>query len=163
MTLVLHRAERADVLADVLAELLERPLGDPFRAEVVAVHSRGVERWLAHRLAARLGVTPGRADGVCANLEFPFPGRLVGDALARATGVDAATDAWRPERLAWPLLEVVEADLDEAWLAVLAGHLGRGDEAASDRDRGFATVRHLADLYDRYAVHRPAMVRAWAA
>ncbi|MEJ7845635.1 MAG: exodeoxyribonuclease V subunit gamma [Acidimicrobiales bacterium] len=160
---MLHRAERADVLADVLAGLLEAPLGDPFRAEVVAVHSRGVERWLAHRLAARLGATPGRADGMCANLAFPFPGRLVGDALARATGVDAATDAWRPERLAWPLLAVVEADLDEAWLSVLAGHLGRGDEAASDRDRRFATVRHLADLFDRYGVHRPAMVRAWAA
>jgi exodeoxyribonuclease V gamma subunit len=28
--------------------------------------------------------------------------------------------------------------------------------------RRFATVRHLADLYDRYAVHRPEMIELWA-
>ena len=103
MTFVLHRAERADVLADALADLLREPPDDPFTPEVVSVHSRGVERWLSHRLAARLGTSPGKSDGVCANLDFPFPGRMVGDALARATGVDRETDPWRPERLAWPL------------------------------------------------------------
>ena len=31
------------------------------------------------------------------------------------------------------------------------------------RARRLATLRHLAELFDRYALHRPAMVRAWAA
>ena len=162
MTFVLHRAERADVLCDVLADLLAVRVSDPFTPEVVAVHSRGVERWLSHRLAARLGTAAGRADGVCANLRFPFPGRLVQSALAAATGVDAATDPWRPERLAWPLLDVVEANLGEHWLYVLAGHLGGAEDSDAKRDRRFAAVRHLADLYDRYAVHRPLMILAWA-
>jgi exodeoxyribonuclease V gamma subunit len=162
LSFVLHRAERADVLADALAEILREPLADPFAAEVVAVHSRGIERWLSNRMAGRLGTAPGGADGVCANVHFPFPGRLVGDALAGATGVDAASDPWRPERLAWPLLAVVEANLDEPWLDVLAGHLGGDDATSSDRDRRFAAVRHIADLFDTYAVHRPAMVRAWS-
>ena len=169
MSLVLHRAERADVLAEVLAAELAVPPADPFTREVVAVHSRGVERWLAHRLSAHLGTSPGRADGVCAHLDFPFPGRLVHRALAEVTGIDAERDPWRPERLAWPLLDVVDACLDEDWLFVLAGHLGAGAGQEADgggddqarRDRRFAAVRHLADLYDRYAVHRPAMVRAW--
>jgi exodeoxyribonuclease V gamma subunit len=160
---VLHRAERADVLADALADLLLDVPPDPFTPEVVAVHSRGVERWLSNRLAARLGISPGRADGVCANLRFPFPGRLVGDALASATGVDRETDPWRPERLAWPLLDVVDASLGEAWLEVLTAHLGGLDPAATDRDRRFAAVRHLADLFDRYAVHRPGMLMGWIA
>ncbi len=160
---VVHRAERADVLADVLSELLIELPDDPFTPEVVAVHSRGMERWISHRLAARLGTSPGRADGVCANLSFPFPGRLVGDALAKATGVDRAADPWRPERVAWPLLDVVENSLGEPWLEVLAAHLGGSDPLAIEGDRRFAAVRHLADLFDRYAVHRPAMLRAWAA
>ena len=163
MTFVLHRAERADVLAAALADILLDHPPDPFAPDLVAVHSRGVERWLSHQLAARLGTSAGRSDGVCANLSFPFPGRLVGDALARATGVERTTDPWRPERLAWPLLEVVDANLDEPWLAVLAAHLGGADPGSADRDRRFRTVRHLADLLDRYAVHRPAMVLAWAA
>ena len=29
--------------------------------------------------------------------------------------------------------------------------------------RRFATVRHIADLFDRYGVHRPEMLRSWAA
>lgn len=162
MTFVLHRAERADVLADVLAELLAVPPADAFTPEVVAVHSRGVERWLSHRLAARLGTGAQGADGVCANLQFPFPGRLVQETLASATRVDPVTDPWRPERLAWPLLDVVEAALHEDWLKVLAGHLGATADDAR-RDRRFAAVRHLADLYDRYAVHRPEMLLAWHA
>ena len=49
-------------------------------SEVVSVPTRGVERWLAQQLSARLGLGPGRSDGVCANVDFPFPSRLVGGA-----------------------------------------------------------------------------------
>jgi exodeoxyribonuclease V gamma subunit len=130
------------------------------QAEVVAVPSRGIERWLAQRVSRRLGTRPGGADGVCANVDFPFPGTLVGDALSSASGFDPATDPWRPERAVWPLLDVVDAHLDESWLAALAGHLrNAGPDGALRR---FATVRHIADLYDRYGVHRPEMLRSWA-
>ncbi len=61
----------------------------------------------------------------------------------------------------WPLLEVVDAHLDEPWLAALGDHLRN---AGPDGElRRFATVRHIADLYDRYGVHRPEMLRSWAA
>ena len=42
-----HRAERADRLADGLAEMLLAPLDDPFEPDVVAVPTKGIERWLA--------------------------------------------------------------------------------------------------------------------
>lgn len=161
MTFVLHRAERADALAGRLAEIVAVPPADPFTPEVVAVHSQGVERWLGHQLSIRLGTSPGRTDGVSANLLFPFPGTLVGDALAAATGVDRRTDRWRPERLAWTLLAVVDEVVHEPWMRILACHLGADRDASHDRDRRFAAVRHLADLFDRYAWHRPDMLRAW--
>ena len=90
---------------------------------MVSVPTRGVERWLTQRLSGRLGTSPGRADGVCANVDFPFPGRLVGGAVAAASGVDRDTDPWLPERAVWPLLDVVDAGMDEPWLATVAGHL----------------------------------------
>jgi hypothetical protein len=34
--------------------------------------------------------------------------------------------------------------------------------AAEDDGRRYQAARHLADLFDRYAVHRPEMVRAWS-
>jgi exodeoxyribonuclease V gamma subunit len=160
----IHRAERADGLVRALRALLAEPLSDPFAPEVVAVPTRGMERWLAQRMSDRLGARDGRGDGVCANVEFPSPHRLVGDAVAVASGMDATTDPWLPERAVWPLLEVVDAGLDEPWMAGLAAHLGGTGEATAParRARRFSAVRHLAELFDRYAVHRPEMVRAWA-
>src|SRR4051812_39814069 len=122
-----------------------------------------MERWLTQRMAARLGASPGRADGVCANVEFPSPRRLVRDAVAAASGIEPDEDPWLPERMVWPLLEVVDASLGEEWAHPLAIHLGgtRGDP--NRRARRFATVRHLAELYDRYALHRPELLARWAA
>ena len=78
--LYVHRSERADALVADLAELISDPLDDPMAAEVVSVPTRGIERWLTQRLSTRLGAREGRQDGVCANIDFPFPGTLVGGA-----------------------------------------------------------------------------------
>jgi len=152
--LYLHRAERADRLADVLAEILAAPLDDPFAAEVVSVPTRGIERWLVQRLSARLGAGESD-DGVCANIDFPFPRTLVGSALALASGIEPAQDPWLPERMVWPLIEVVEASLEEPWLELLATHLKDGNE------RRFARVRHLAYLFREYSVRRPELLLEW--
>jgi exodeoxyribonuclease V gamma subunit len=155
--LVVHRSERADALVDALGDVVSTGLADPLQTEVISVPTRGVERWLTQRLSGRLGTSPGRADGVCANVDFPFPGRLIGGAVAGASGVDRDEDPWLPERAVWPLLDLIDAGMEEPWLATVAGHL-----AGSTRSRRFGTARHLTDLYDRYAVHRPEMLRAWA-
>ncbi|MBO0691340.1 MAG: exodeoxyribonuclease V subunit gamma, partial [Acidimicrobiaceae bacterium] len=76
--LSLHRASRGDLLVGRLAELLAVPPDDPFVPDVVAVPTRGVERWLTQQLSMVLGTAPRRADGVCANIQFPFPAALIG-------------------------------------------------------------------------------------
>ena len=159
-----HRAERADGLVEALGDLLSEPLADPFAPEVIAVPTRGMERWLTQRLSTRLGVTAGRLDGICANVDFPSPRRLVADAVAAASGVEPDADPWLVEHVVWPLLDVVEDCLGEPWLASLAAHLGAGDEERDEsrRARRLSAVRHIAELFDRYALHRPGMVRAWA-
>ena len=159
----LHRAERADLLVGALAGVVAEPLDDPLAPETVAVPTRGVERWVTQTLSTVLGASADRHDGVCANVDFPFPGRLVGGATALATGIDRESDPWLPERCVWPLIDVVGDCLDQAWLAPLAAHLGAADSRDDTRRaRRFATLRHLADLFDRYGVHRPSMVAAWA-
>jgi exodeoxyribonuclease V gamma subunit len=156
-----HRAERADGLVEALSALLVDPLPDPFSAEVVAVPTRGMERWLTQSLSATLGASHGRADGVCANVEFPFPRVLVSEAVAAASRIDPAEDRWPPERSVWTLLEVVDDCLGEPWLRTLSTHLGGGEDPVR-RVRRLSTVRHLAELFARYALHRPEMLRGWA-
>ncbi|MBL8927343.1 MAG: exodeoxyribonuclease V subunit gamma [Pseudonocardia sp.] len=152
----LHRAERADTLAAALADLITEPPADPFTAEVVAVPARGMERWLAHRLAHRLGAAAGRGDGVCAHVAFPSPGEVVATAVEGATGMSADDDPWHPARAVWPLLEVVDSCTGRPWCAPLAAHLERA------RSR-FAVVAHVTGLFDAYATHRPELLDAWRA
>ncbi|MCD2186341.1 exodeoxyribonuclease V subunit gamma [Actinomycetospora soli] len=158
MALHVHRAERADTLAEALAAVLATPPEDPFAPDVVAVPTRGVERWLAQRLSHHLGAGAGD-DGVCANVRFPPPRELV----RRARGLPD-DGPWRPERLVWPLLETIDACAGEPWLAPLDTYLGVvGDATGTRAGRRFAAARHLARLFDAYAEDRPAMVRDWAA
>ena len=161
--LYVHRSERADLLAEQLAQILRKPLDDPLTPELVAVPTRGVERWLTQRLSHRLGCTDGRSDGVSANIDFPFPGTLVGRSVAAATGLDPGTDPWSPERAVWPLLGVVDEHLGAPFLEPLAGYLRASSVAREDGAlTRFAAVRHVADLYDQYSVHRPGLIRTWA-
>jgi exodeoxyribonuclease V gamma subunit len=163
--LYVHRSERADQLVEALGDLLLEPLADPLAPEIVAVPTRGVERWLTQRLSHRLGTGHLGGDGVCANVEFPFPGTLVNRATSRACGFDPDTDPWPPERSVWPLLQLVHELRGADFLASLTLHLERAAPLGPDgspQPRRFSAVRHVADLYDRYAVHRPEMILEWA-
>jgi len=168
MSLYVHRAERADRLANALGELLSTPLDDPFAAEIVSVPTRGVERWLAQRLSHQLGAARGQDDGICAGVEFPSPRRLTARAMSGVLDLDAVSDPWQPSRAVWPLLRVIDAARGEQWLEVLWAHLGnRRDRPASGElarvrsDRRWAVARHLADLFDDYASSRAGMLTAW--
>ena len=156
----LHRAERPAALVDALARILASPLADPFAPEVVAVPAKGVERWLTQRLSTVLGTTDG--DGVAANIRFPSATRLVDEAVAAASGIEADDDAWAPQRVLWQLLEIIDSCVGEPWCTVLAAHLGdgAGDHRAGRR---YATAEHLRDLFRSYEQHRPAMLTEWAA
>ncbi|MFD6394585.1 exodeoxyribonuclease V subunit gamma [Nocardia sp. NPDC060259] len=161
MPLHLHRAERADALADGLAGVLGAVPADPFTTEVVAVPAKGVERWLAQRLSGVLGVT-GTGDGVAANIAFPAPTALVAEVLAAASGIAPADDPWAGQRLVWTLLRVIDEVADQPWAAVLARHLGLPG-AGHRVGRRYATAAHLATLFDSYAAQRPQLLLDWAA
>ena len=159
MPLTLHRAERSDVLVRRLAEVLGAVPDDPFTRDVVAVPSKGVERWIAQSLSTALGAGDG-ADGVCANVEFPSPGRLAREALAAASDIDPDEDPWAERRLPWPLLEVIDGCATEAWCRTLGRHLGLL-EGGVNQGRRMAVAQKLAGLFTAYGAERPSMLLAW--
>ena len=163
MSLIVHRAPRADHLADGLAELLRTPLDDPFAQELVLVPARGVERWLSQRLSHRLGHAEGRDDGVCAGVEFRSPASLVAE-LVIGRADTREPDPWAPDALVWPLLAVVDASAGEAWARTLSAHLGHGqdgEEGELRRGRRYAVARRLARLFASYAAQRPTLLADW--
>jgi exodeoxyribonuclease V gamma subunit len=157
--LIVHRAASGNALARGLADVLATRPTDPFASEVVAVPAKGVERWLAQRLSHVLGA--GDGDGVCANVDFPWPSRMLDDAVQSASGEHAeAVERWAPMRAVWPLLDVIDACApNEPWCRPLRQHLGIGGE---DKGRRLAVAGRLARLFDEYGQSRPAMLRAWA-
>ena len=159
--LTIHRSERADALIGPLAELISGFSIDPFSAEVIAVPSKGVERWVMQQLALRLGTAHGR-DGVAANIVFPSPSQLVGDAMSSLAGLAPNADPWVVSRLVWAVLAVMDESDPAPWSAMLAHHLGRDDFDASHRHgRRFATALKLAQLFTSYGDTRPSMIVDW--
>src|SRR3984957_14901317 len=152
MALHLHRAERTDLLADGLGALLANPLPDPFAEELVLVPARGVERWLSQRLSHVLGAGRG-GDGVGAGVSFRSPGSLIAEIPGPVDD-----DPWAPDAMTWPLLEVIDASLDQPWCRILARHLGHfhtGDEAELRRGRRYSVAARLAGLLASHAHHSP--------
>jgi len=160
--LTVHRAERADALVVDLGEQLAAVPGDPFQPDVVAVPSKGVERWIAQSLSAWLGARSGEADGVCANVVFPSPSRLVREVLVAATGVSVDDDPWAEERLPWALLDVIDDCAGEDWCRTLGRHLGLV-EGGVNRGRRMAVAQKFAGLFTAYAAERPTMLTDWRA
>jgi len=161
--LVVHRAAQATSLVGQLIDVLrDASADDPFQPEVVAVHSRGIERWLTQELSRHLGTAAGQSDGVAANITFPFPKTVVDWAMngVPRTGLSdqaPTVDPWDPNRAMWTLLGLLE-DFDPADLGPLGSHLS-GDHG---RIRRAPAMLHVASLFDRYAVHRPSLIAAWA-
>ncbi|MFZ4374538.1 MAG: exodeoxyribonuclease V subunit gamma, partial [Mycobacterium sp.] len=156
----IHRAERTDVLADGLGALLATPPADPFAQDLVMVPARGVERWLSQRLSHVLGRSSGE-DGVCAGVSFRSPASLISEIAGTRD-----EDPWSPDVMTWPLLEVIDASLDEPWCRTLATHLGHfatDDEQELRQGRRYAVTRRLAGLFASYARQRPQLIADWLA
>lgn len=149
--------ERPEDLLDDLAALLSVPPPDPFDKDWVAVPSLGFRSWLQLQLAHRLGVDR-FSDGIVANIDFPFPGTLrwtVLRAHCAHLGHENRLDPWQVDGLVWSLIHVMSdpsSDLDHR---LTRAGLPPGVTLAS-------RAAPIADLFDRYSVHRPEMLAAWS-
>jgi hypothetical protein len=77
MTVFTHVAPRPDPLVALLCEQLAEPPDDLFERAVVAVPTRGIERWLTQQIAVGFAER-GVGDGICANVDFPSPSGRAG-------------------------------------------------------------------------------------
>lgn len=148
----LSTASNARAVATALSDVLAEPLHDPMQTEWVAAPTLAMQRWLALELARRLGSSgPQSEDGVAANIDFVLPGTLRQTALQQARAID---DPWSIARLVWVILDVLSDSAGDERM----GALSRLHDGATL----FARARRLADLFDRYDLHRPDLIRHWS-
>lgn len=147
-----------DALLHELAGRLAVPGGgsrleSSFEPEVVVVPSKEARTYLLRELSRHLGST-GRNDGVVANFLFVYPRQLV-----------YATTGELPE---WPdvraVLGVGSSEWDLPSLTWIVDDVLRTENPEYITVRGrapLAAARRVAELFDHYISHRPAMVREW--
>ncbi|MCT0214263.1 MULTISPECIES: exodeoxyribonuclease V subunit gamma [unclassified Synechococcus] len=154
--LTVYRSNRAEFLAQLLAQQLRLDPPSPWETIQVVVNTWPTSRWLGEQLAVELG-------GIVANLRFPFPAsrlrQIVNHLLDDAA---AADDPWRATNLVWPVLELLpelakapEAFLLERWLQ------SRGDSQRLDAPL-WQLGRAIADSLDDLTLYRPAMLATWS-
>ena len=163
--LEVFRSNKLDVLAAMLAAQLGREGAlpeDPFLPLRVVVGSKGMERWLRHRLAASL---PAR---ICAHAEFPFPQQVLAGVLRHHEGGASgppALDPWSADVLMWVILEVLPALLAEPDPGGELDHLRaylEGEPAGPAGARTLALARQVAEVFDRLVLFRPEFAVEWS-
>ena len=161
MALLIHVGSHPDELVGRLCQELAVPPADPFTPEVVAVPTRGIERWLTQRIAGEMsGRVPG--GGICANLLTPSPAQLVLDTLKAVPALAESVEAWEGNRLLRHVTGAIDDHIDRPWIRVVARYIG-GSEGGATHWPGqrLRAARKISGLFTRYARRRPEMIRAW--
>ncbi len=147
---IVHRSSQAQLLVGALGDVLADIPDDPFTPEVVAVPTRGIERWIAQELSRQLGIA--------ANIRFPTVHTLIEEALAAADGLQAEDDPWTRANLRWHVARAIDDCRGEPWMATVDRFIASGGE----HSRRMEAAIRIAGLFHRYAEDRPEMLRAWA-
>lgn len=124
---------------------LSSPLSDPFAREIIVVPHSDMVRYLKRNLSRHLGASSkNREDGIVANVEFVYPRQLANASTTDLLGLSPSP--WDAHRLTWSIAHVVPTS-----------HL-----AVPGFNRApLSVARRAADLFDRYASHRPEMLKHW--
>ena len=174
MPLHIHRSNRAERLVEVLVRQLGRNApDDPFDEVPIVVGARGMERWLRNQVASH--------RGVAAQLAFPFPRPALDGAVTALLGEhdeprrfwsrNDSVDPWRPEKLAWRVLNALRErahSSDPATRRAFAhprqyvstpGSSAAAPSAVNPREAAFAL--EVAQVVDGLLRQRPDQVREW--
>ena len=144
MTLNIELGASASALVDRLADRLRQPQADPFAPDWVVVSTVGHRHWLTEELGVRLAPT-GSTEGILTNVRFLFPNEF----NLFAVGAQRPADSpWDVSQLTWTILGLLDDGVVSA-------------PGFSGATRPVTLARRIAELFDRYSVHRPEMLEAW--
>src|ERR1700722_5460088 len=97
--LYLHTGNRLETLFEELAAVVRKPLPSVLQPEIIVVQSLGMGRWLSLELA--------KQQGICANVQFPFPQRFLSD-IFRIALPESPEDAHSDRQtMIWRLVHIL--------------------------------------------------------
>jgi exodeoxyribonuclease V gamma subunit len=154
MSLHLVESPHQEQLAAALVERMHLPEGAEGHLEptTVIVQNAGLGRWLR--------LWHARECGISAGVKMPFAQSFIAQELEHM-GLFERWNALSPDVLRWQIFDLLMGRTFEAWPD--AGPLREylSSEHSHVERRTWSLAARLADLYDRYAVHRPEWISAW--
>ncbi|HPB97527.1 MAG TPA: exodeoxyribonuclease V subunit gamma, partial [Polyangiaceae bacterium] len=148
------RSNRLETLVDLMGERLRTQLpANPIAPIDVVVGSRGMERWLRHRLAMHFGI--------CCNMHFPFPAMKFDALVTNILGESMVErEAWGGASLAFAILDVLPLLVERQEFEAVHGYLASWDAPVSAK--AFGLAGQLAAMFERYIDYRPELACAWS-
>ncbi|HUP91096.1 MAG TPA: exodeoxyribonuclease V subunit gamma [Solimonas sp.] len=143
------QSNRLDTLAEPLLASWAAPGADPFAPELVIVPSRGVERWLTHRIADRFGV--------CANVRFEFAAAFIWQMFSRVLPGVSEQSPFDTDVTALRLFSFLGRLPERPELRPLSRYLAKADDV-----RRLELAQRIAQLFSQYMVYRPDWLAKWA-
>ena len=104
-------------------------------------------------LVDRTKVALAQRHGVAMGVTFFLPSAFI-EHMAQLVGLDPVHPSWRPEGLAWRLMPLLAALVEE-------GDTPRLRAACVDTRARHALANDVADRFDQYLYFRPEMIAAW--
>ena len=149
MPLNICTSNRMENLVEALANVIKEPLASPFTPEILVVQSKGMQRWLAMELAAKLGIW--------ANCDYPFANKVIWHLFKNALPELPDTSHFSPEVLTWRIMGLLPGFLSRPEFDPLNFYLA-GD---GDGLKRFQLSGKIADTFDQYTMFRPEMLQDW--
>jgi exodeoxyribonuclease V gamma subunit len=149
--LVLHTSNRLEALFDDLAAVVSRPLPSVLQPETIVVQSLGMGRWLALELA--------KGQGICANVQFPFPGKFLSDLFRLVLPATPEGKQFDRQIMTWRLMDLLPKMAERPEFEAVR-HYVSGEQRNLKR---FQLASKVADAFSQYLAFRPQMILDWDA
>ncbi len=144
MAIEVVSAQSASKILPILAEHLKKPMDDIFASDIVVIPGIGVANWIQEHLSSQFG-----QGGIVANVKFWLPNQF--NAVVSSVS-DRSIEMPQFSDLQWAIFEYLSLKAAEDFEPAPGFRLAK-------RKLSFAI--RVAELFDRYVVHRPEMIIDW--
>lgn len=145
----LYQSNKLKTLVRQLSDILSSNPSSPLDTDIIVVQHHGMAQWISLQLAA--------INGIAAHLEFPLPGRFLGDMLNTFTGTTADLSGFEQPVLLWRIFDALPQLATQDQFKEVHQYIQGNTQAI----KCYQLAEAISDIFDKYQVYRPDIISQW--